>query len=361
MEKYKSFVYKALYLGLVALFGYLFIKLSAELLLPFALALVVTLIIYPVSRRINKKLKIKEPVSVFLIILVSILAVVGLFIFVFIIVTKELGGVVARLLEALNNGDSVLDALLSLTRLIEEKLPFLKDVLKSEEIYSALAGALTDILKSLSQKITAWAGSVIKNLPQLFVAFVSFALSLFYLVKDYKKISTAIFSILPKKCGEVAVILKNETSQMLIKYIKSYGLILIITFAELFSGFLVLGIENSFAVAMIISLVDILPIVGSGIVLIPWGVTMLIFGNAFQGVGVIVIAIIVYIVRQLVEPRIISSQMNMHPLLTLISMYVGLKIQGAVGMIFAPFFAFFVKTIYTTIKNEKNVEMLKKL
>lgn len=361
MEKYKSFIYKALYLGLVVLFGYLFIKLSSELLLPFVLALIVTLIIYPISKKLNERLKIKEPVSIFLIILLSILIIAGLFILIFVIVTRELGGVVARLLEALNNGDSVLDALLSLTRLIEEKLPFLKDTLKSEEIYSVLGGALTDILKGASQKITAWAGSVIKNLPQLFVAFVSFALSLFYLVKDYNKISTAFFSIIPKKCGEVAVILKNETSKMLTKYIKSYGLILIITFAELFSGFLILGIENSFALALIISLVDILPIIGSGIILVPWGVTMLIFGNTFQGVGVIVIAIIVYIIRQLVEPRIISAQMNMHPLLTLISMYVGLKIQGAIGMIFAPIFAFFVKTLYTSMKNEKNVEMLKKL
>lgn len=361
MEKYKSFIYKALYLGIVVLLGYLFIKLSAELLLPFALAAVVTLIIYPATRKLKQKLKMKEPVSVFLIILLSIVAVVGLFILVFVIVTKELGGVVSTLLDALNNGDSVLDALFSFTRLIEDKLPFLKDILKSEEIYSMLVGVLSDMLKASSQKITAWAGSIIKNLPQIFVAFVSFSLSLFYLVKDYNKISTAFFGILPKKCREVSVILKNEISKMLTKYIKSYGLILTITFAELLSGFLVLGIENSFALALIISLVDILPIIGSGIVLIPWGITMLIFGNIFQGVGVIVIAIIVYIVRQLVEPRIISAQMNMHPLLTLISMYVGLKIQGAIGMIFAPIFAFFVKTIYTSVKNEKNVEMLEKL
>ena len=113
--------------------------------------------------------------------------------------------------------------------------------------------------------------------------------------------------------------------------------------------------------AILIAFVDMLPVLGVGTVLIPWSIIELINGNMFVGIGLIVLFVIVYIVRQIAEPRVLSSQMDVHPLTTLFAMYAGLKILGIGGMIIAPFFAFVIKTVYKSIKKEKNVENQVKL
>ncbi|MGM9665700.1 MAG: AI-2E family transporter, partial [Eubacteriales bacterium] len=145
------------------------------------------------------------------------------------------------------------------------------------------------------------------------------------------------------------------------KYIKSYLILLFLTFTELFAGFLILGVENSFVLALVIALVDMLPVLGVGCVLVPWSVILLIGGNIRLGIGLLVLYLIIYLLRQFEEPRIISSQMNVHPLITLFAMYAGLKIAGLGGMIFAPLIAFIIKTVYSSIKKEKSVEKGKEL
>ncbi|MBQ7907655.1 MAG: sporulation integral membrane protein YtvI [Clostridia bacterium] len=358
MEKYKKFIYKSIYIVIIVALVYMLFRLSTALLLPFVLSLIVTAVIYPASKKINKKLKIPKPVSSFLIILISLALVTGLFILLFSIVIRELGSITEKLLNNLNGNESVLNILFTF---LSQHLPFLAKTDNSESLNTLLINVLIDALKGASQKLTGWAGQIIKNLPQLLVSFIAFTLSLFYLVKDYDKISLAILSLLPKKARDVAVNLKKDIVEMFNKYLKSYGIILFITFSELFSGFLIFGIENSFVIALFVCIIDILPVIGSGVVLVPWGIALLILGNTWQGVGIIVLAFIIYIVRQLIEPKIISKQINIHPLLTLVVMYLGFELQGVLGMIFAPIIAFMIKTLYTRIKNEKNVEMPKKL
>ena len=181
-------------------------------------------------------------------------------------------------------------------------------------------------------------------------------LSLFYFAKDYEKIGRKTVSILPKFLAKKAPQIKNDIILVVSKYVKSYILLLVITFAILFSGFLILGIENSFTLAIIISFVDILPILGVGTVLIPWAIILIIGGQTKLAIGLIVLFVVCYIVRQYAEPKIVSTQMEVHPLLTLFAMYAGLKLAGILGLIFAPLVAFVAKTAYNSFKKEKTVD-----
>ena len=138
-------------------------------------------------------------------------------------------------------------------------------------------------------------------------------------------------------------------------------ILLLITFAELISGFLILGIDNSFVLALIIAIVDMLPILGAGTVLVPWSIVMLILGNYKLAIGLFVLAGITYFSRQFLEPKILSDQMNVHPLITLLFMYAGLKIAGFIGLIVAPVVAFIIKITLSRMKNEKNVEKVEDL
>lgn len=101
---------------------------------------------------------------------------------------------------------------------------------------------------------------------------------------------------------------------------------MIITFSELLVGLLVIGIENPLLIALTIAVVDVLPVLGAGTVLIPWGIVNIIFGNTKLGLSLLLLYVIILFVRQLIEPKIVGQQIGVHPLLTLFGMYVGLQI-----------------------------------
>jgi predicted PurR-regulated permease PerM len=134
--------------------------------------------------------------------------------------------------------------------------------------------------------------------------------------------------------------------------VRSYTLIILVAFAQVFAGLLILSVEGAFAIAIICAFVDALPILGVGVVLVPWSIVSFVIGNQRLGIGLLILFTIIYIVRQIIEPRIVSSQMNVHPLVAIISMYAGLKIAGVGGMIVAPFLAFGAKTVYEGLKKD---------
>ena len=109
-----------------------------------------------------------------------------------------------------------------------------------------------------------------------------------------------------------------------------------ITFIELFVGFLILGIDYSFVLAILIAVLDILPVLGTAVVLAPWGIILLLMKNYFLGVGMLILLLIISIVRQIIEPKILGDSFGVHPLVSLITLYIGLKLFGVVGMVLLP-------------------------
>ena len=93
-----------------------------------------------------------------------------------------------------------------------------------------------------------------------------------------------------------------------------------------------------------------------GVVLLPWALIVFMGGNTPLSIGLLILYTVVYLLRQIEEPRIVGKQMNVHPLFALFTMYAGLKIAGIGGMIAAPFIAFVIKTVYGSLKNKKDIE-----
>ena len=105
-----------------------------------------------------------------------------------------------------------------------------------------------------------------------------------------------------------------------------------ITFVELLIGLTVFGISNSGMWSLMIAFLDILPVLGVGTVLIPWGLSCLITGRALLGIELLVLYIIITIIRNIIEPKMVGTSLDLHPLATLITMIVGARMFSAVGM-----------------------------
>ena len=108
------------------------------------------------------------------------------------------------------------------------------------------------------------------------------------------------------------------------------------TFFELYIGLGIMGVDYSFLLALGISFLDALPIFGVGTVLIPWAVLSFITHDFALGFGLVILWALVSVIRQIIEPRIIGGTIGLHPIVTLIGMYVGFRLFSIVGMFLAP-------------------------
>ena len=328
-------------------FVYILLKYMLAILLPFMISFVIVCSLKKTVGRISEKTKIPSPVIIFLL-SVAVLAVIGVFI---IVIVEGLQAVMEMVAKELSRENNIFEMLIIKIRELENKIPLLKKLDNTNGgIVSIFAEIVGDLVKKCSVEITR----LVADLPKfLFTTFVT-VMSLFYFTKDYERLKGYARTYLPKKVYDVSVFLKNNVIKILSKYVKSYFLLFFMTFAELLSGFLILGIGSPMALALIIGALDMLPVLGSSMILIVWAVMMLFCGNTKLGVGLIVLAVIIYIVRQVTEPRLISAQMNTHPITTLFFMYAGFKLSGIIGMLLAPIIPFLLKPVFEVLKKSKN-------
>ena len=156
------------------------------------------------------------------------------------------------------------------------------------------------------------------------------------------------------KVTERAVKIKNILFGSVLKLGKGYLILSSITFAALFLGLLLLRVENSFGIALIIALADALPVIGTGTIMVPWAVVAVLLGNYYFGIGLAVLFILVVILRNFLEPKIIGKQIGINSLFTLVAMFLGLKVLGIWGLFLFPIILIVTIQYY---KNEMKEEM----
>jgi predicted PurR-regulated permease PerM len=96
---------------------------------------------------------------------------------------------------------------------------------------------------------------------------------------------------------------------------------------------------------LLIAVLDVLPVLGSGGVLVPWGIVAMLMGDPMQGIGMFVLWGVIVVVRQVVEPKIVGSQIGLHPLITIAALFLGLKLMGGLGLIVAPLYIIVCKKL----------------
>jgi sporulation integral membrane protein YtvI len=149
-----------------------------------------------------------------------------------------------------------------------------------------------------------------------------------------------------------------STKRTLITYCGAYLKIMTITFVELVIGLSIILGEFGFwpiALSFIIACVDFLPVLGCGTVLIPWGIIALIIGQTYLGVGILLLHVIIFIIRQFIEPKIVGDQLGLNPLLALTAMYIGFVTMGLFGLVIMPI----VVTVIADLQNKDKINVVK--
>lgn len=218
------------------------------------------------------------------------------------------------------------------------------------ELFSLVSGSFTDLVTGASTALLTGVTSFIRRLPLFLIGFIFMTVSSFSIAMDYARISSFILRQLPPRIRPLMFDIKNFLISCLFKLIRAYAVILCITYAELAVGLWALRIEGFWRMAAIIALFDILPLIGSGAFLIPWGLYHVIGGNLPLGLGLLVLYGVVAVVRSIIEPRVVGDQLGLHPVVTLAAMFFGLRTFGFVGMLVAPVAALLIRFLNNTGK-----------
>ncbi len=200
----------------------------------------------------------------------------------------------------------------------------------------SFGGIMQNLLKTATDFLTEIIKKSVKAAPSVLFSGVVALVAGCYISKDFDGLAKFVKSLCKKGFYEKFLRIKNIISKSVFKIVKGYLILMIITFFEVWIGLLILRVSNAFLIAAIIALIDFLPVLGTGIIMIPWSVYCALSGNIRLAVGVAVLYITVVILRNFSEPKIVSHQIGINPLFTLVSMFLGLRLLGGFGLIIFP-------------------------
>lgn len=307
---------------------------------PFLIAIAIATISEPLIRLLNNKLKVPRKIACIFSLLI-VLASVGS------IITLLILKILSLAEEFYYNIDKFYFILYSnVSKYIEKATEIyiqLPEELSSnlQELVTNFTGSLTGFLKTIAKGVFSTAVSI----PDAIIFVVITILATYFITSDRNIIRASIKSQIPGSWINKAISIKNDMFSALFGYIRAQLILMSITFIELSIGFIIIGVKNAVIIAFIISIFDALPIFGTGGIVIPWAIISFLTGNTTMGFSLLILYGVVLIVRQLIEPKVLGTQIGVHPLITLFSMYLGLKLLGVLGMIAGPITVLLLKNV----------------
>ena len=213
------------------------------------------------------------------------------------------------------------------------------------DIASDIDSMITTVLEAILPHIGEALVNVFSALPKIFLFTGVMIIAIFYFSCDYEKIISFIKLQLSEKQAIFIRELKTQFFSTVVSIIKAYAILMGFTFIQLLTGFIVAGIDYPLLLALFISLIDILPVLGTGTVLIPWCIILFLSGNVKTGLCILILYVIITLTRQIAEPKVLGNSVGLHPLVTLVSMYFGLKLIGIKGLFLFPLTMIIIKNL----------------
>ncbi len=333
MEKRKEFIINSVYIAVIFAIVYLCVNYLLPVLFPFLLGFLFAYFAIKLSHRFFEKDN-KGCRSLVLIGLYA--AVLAILVLLISMGVTKLGDFIKTLPVFYKNTlepyiGQIENSMLELGESLPDNISM---------VFNNITDGIFEGLKTLLSRVTTGlvnlTTSFITSAPETLVSFIVMIVSSLYMVNDYENISRWFTSVMPDKILGVLFEIGDFCENTLFKIVGSYAMIMGLTFVELLIGLSLIGINNSGMWAAIISVLDILPVLGVGTVLIPWGISGLIAGKYLLGVEILIIYLAITVIRNIVEPRLVGTNLGLHPLATLISMITGLRLFGAIGMFGLP-------------------------
>ncbi len=349
-QKRWSFIVNILYFGIIIAAFFLFMKYAFWTLLPFIAALVIAAFLQKPLKFITGKSD-KIPYG-------ATGAVLSVLVYAVFLGVLALGGA------------KIISSFADLVSYFTDRCSTLGDffeVLKSgyleleiskmlpAEANNVVTGAIDSlsefvvsgqIFKTLSENITnliSPIGSAISKVPSILVGFIVGIVATCFMTSSYDDIKHFIIRQFNDEHQEKLYKARHIVIKSVGKMIKAYAAIIGITTCEIFIGLSIMKLIGVYdgtdilLLSFIIALIDIIPVLGTGTVVLPWSVYSFVTGNIGMGIGLLVLYAVITVIRQVIEPKLVAGQVGISPVVTIMAMFIGVKIFGAMGIFILPF------------------------
>jgi len=316
---------------------------------PFIIAMIIAALVEPLIKLIMKFAKIKrKPAAIISLILV--VAVIGTLLGL--LITK----VVSESTNLLSNLNTHFDSLYKWGMGIFNNVQNIEIPEETVEIIQNSLTGLIDTAKTLVINIVTGLVNTITSIPTMITYIFITILAIIFICFDREYIPNMIKSQIPTKWAQKIKQIFNEMCSVSVKYIKAEAKLSFICFILVLVGLVLfdlfgMNVQYPIIMAIFIGFIDMLPLFGAGAVMLPWVAYLIIIGNIPLAIGVAILWGVWAVIKQLMEPKMVSKEMGMHPIFTLIGMYTGFKLAGVIGLILGPIILIIFKNIFNELIN----------
>lgn len=330
----------------------------ARLLSPFIAGYILSRLINPVADFLQKKVKMPRVLSVVLLIIVTVGGICAVIIGVGYRLVDEVRNLYTHFPEIIASAQNTWEQFAAKWSRFYVDMP---DSVRQamDNLSKSLTVQLSDFAKNL--EVVDSAQSFAKSLPRGIIWAIVFILSTFFMVSQKSVIDGFTRRVLGRRLTRKIRELREEFRIYLGGYVKAQIVLMFIIFVLIAVVLSFISASYSLVIAAATAILDALPFFGSGITLIPIAVINLAGGNFKMGIGCAVLYVAVILLRRILEPKLVSDKMGFNPILTLVSMYVGYKWWGIIGMIIGPVFLMVIISIYKVGLLDKVIAAVKQL
>ncbi|WP_164668394.1 sporulation integral membrane protein YtvI [Virgibacillus doumboii] len=353
---YKQRLYQVLRFFVIVVslvFIYFILQNTFSYIYPFVLAVILSLFLNPIVTFLEEKIKVPRVLATILVMIVALLLFIGLVIFI-----------IAELVQG--------------TTYLAEKIPahfqtivFIAEDLIDEHLlplYHKLTSffntlspgqqeAISENLKQILEQFRSFGTNFLQHillqipvaltlLPESFTVLIFIILGTFIITNDWHGLVESVKKIIPQSVHETGKAVWDHLKKAVFGFFKAQLVLILLTAITIFTGLVIFKVDHALTITIFAALVDVLPLLGTGIIFIPWILYLFLTGDYSMTISISILYMIVVIQRQLLEPKIVSSNIGLNPLAALIALFAGVQIWGVLGLFFGPMVLIFGNALY---------------
>ncbi|MHB8126481.1 MAG: sporulation integral membrane protein YtvI [Desulfitobacteriaceae bacterium] len=306
--------------------------------LPFLIALLMAFLLEPLVVRAMNLLRMRRTYAAVL----SLFLTIGVLGFLAFMIIARLYTELSDLAISLPDYGHIMDFVTARVNTVE------KFLMLNPQVQTTLFSSTESILKSVQE----WAKTAslfllnfLTALPGVFIVLVVSIVATMMVSSVFPKVKDFVSRLVPQRWHVNAHAISHDLGAAIVGFLRAQVILVSVTALTSILGLALIGNRYAVTLGVLTGLMDLIPVVGTGILYVPWIIGLLVFSSVSEGVKLLVMWLVLVIVRQFLEPRIMSKSIGLHPLPTLISMYVGLQLLGGVGLILGPTIVIFYEAL----------------
>ncbi len=368
-EKKRRCIINVAFYAMLLVLGFLFYKYAFGVCFPIMFAFFVAVILQRPKNFIIKKTVIKKGFASTICVFGLMLITSAIVVLIGVRAAEEIRGFINYITVQLQNIDTIINNIeTSLLSLIGKLPEFISETATESisaiftQLREFLSGSNTQLPEQLTDTFNgfnlSWLSAPItgvistaSRIPSILIGIVVTIVLSCFITADYDLIIRFVYCQFPKEKRKDLTRAKQLLKLNLGKMCKAYALIMLVTFTEVFIGLTILKMLDLFqsnyiaVIAVVTAIVDVIPVLGTGTIVLPWAAYSLIVGDYGMAIGLLILYAAITVIRQIVEPKLVAGQLGLPPFVTLIAMYLGLKIIGVLGVFALPIIAIMLKLL----------------